>query len=137
MFLDVATGEVVEADSPSGVSLPSRGSFDPEGNVWAGGRGGVLVKFDRRTRNVYEYAPPTPHVTFYETRADHNGEVWSGEMRAGRMARFEPATGRWTEYVLPEPYAFDWQTWVDNTTRPVTVWYGDHYGYIVRVEPRD
>ena len=137
VFLDTKTWEVVEADSPSGVSLPSRGSFDPDGNVWAGGRGGVLVNYDRSTRTVHEFAPPTPHVTFYETRADRNGEVWAGEMRAGRLARFDPRTTQWTEYLMPEPYAFDWQTWVDNSTTPVTVWYGDHYGYIVRLEPRD
>ncbi|HEY0749009.1 MAG TPA: carboxypeptidase regulatory-like domain-containing protein [Steroidobacteraceae bacterium] len=137
VFLDIKTGEVIEADSPSGVSFASRGSFDPAGNVWAGGRGGVLVKFDRSTHLVSEYPPPTPYTTFYETRADKNGEVWAGEMRAGRIARFTPQTYRWIEYMLPEPYAFDWQTWIDNSTTPVTVWYGDHYGYIVRLQPRD
>lgn len=135
VFLDIRTGEVKEVESPSGVSAASRGSFDPEGNVWVGGRGGVLVKLDRKTGLTSEYAPPTPYTTFYEAMADKNGEVWAGEMRAGRIARFNPRTHQWIEYVMPEPYAFNWRTWIDNSTDPVTVWYGDHYGYIVRIQP--
>jgi streptogramin lyase len=135
VWFDRQTKEVREIPSPSGVSAASRGSFDPDGNIWAGGRGGVLLKYDPKNNTVGEYAPPTPYNTFYETRADKNGEVWAGEMRAGRMARFNPHTNRWIEYVLPEPFSFDWQTFVDNTTDPVTVWYGDQYGYIVRIQP--
>lgn len=135
VFMDRQTKEVRTIPSPSGVSAASRGSFDPEGNIWVGGRGGVLVKYDHKRNTIAEYAPPTPNNTFYETRADKNGEVWAGEMRAGRMARFNPKTHRWIEYVLPEPFSFDWQTFVDNSTDPVTVWYGDQYGYVVRIQP--
>ena len=135
VFFDRQTKEVREIPSPSGVAFPSRGSFDPDGNIWAGGRGGVLMKYDPKTGVASEYSPPTPHQTFYETRADKNGEVWAGEMRGGRIARFNPKTYRWTEYVLPEPFSFDWQTFVDNSTAPVTIWYGDQYGYIVRIQP--
>lgn len=135
VFLDFQTGEVREVPTPSGVAQPSRGSFAPDGTMWVGGRGGVLVKYDHKTGVIAEYAPPTPYSTFYETRVDKNGEVWAGEMRAGRMARFNPKTYQWTEYVLPEPYSFDWQTYVDNSTNPVTVWFGNQYGYIVRIQP--
>jgi virginiamycin B lyase len=135
VFFDRQTKEVRMIPSPSGVSGASRGSFDPDGNIWVGGRGGVLVKYDHKQNVIAEYAPPTPWNTFYETRADKNGEVWAGEMRAGRIARFNPKTQRWIEYVLPEPFSFDWQTYVDNSTDPVTIWYGDQYGYIVRVQP--
>jgi len=135
VLFDRVTKEVKEVPSPSGVAAPSRGSFDPDGNIWAGGRGGVLLKYDRKTGVASEYAAPTPYNTFYETRADKNGEVWAGEMRAGKIARFNPRTYQWIEYALPEPYSFDWQTYVDNSTDPVTVWYGDQYGYIVRIQP--
>jgi streptogramin lyase len=135
VFMDRQTKEVRTIPSPSGVSAASRGSFDPEGNIWVGGRGGVLVKYDHKRNVIAEYAPPTPYNTFYETRADKNGEVWAGEMRSGRMGRFNPKTNRWVEYVLPEAFSFDWQTYVDNSTDPVTVWYGDQYGYIVRIQP--
>jgi hypothetical protein len=39
--------------------------------------------------------------------------------------------------VLPEPYPHDRRTWIDNSTAPVTVWYVDHNGYMVRVQPRE
>ncbi len=135
VFFDRTTKEVKEIPSPSGAAAPSRGSFDPDGNIWAGGRGGVLLKYDRKTGVATEYTAPTPYQTFYETRADKNGEIWAGEMRGGRIARFNPRTEQWTEYVTPESYSFDWQTYVDNSTNPVTVWYGDQYGYIVRLQP--
>ena len=135
VFFDRMTKEVKEIPSPSGVAQPSRGSFDPDGNIWAGGRGGVLLEYNRKTGVATEYSPPTPYQTFYETRADKHGEIWAGEMRGGRIARFNPKTYQWTEYVLPEPLSFDWQTFVDNSTDPVTVWYGDQYGYIVRIQP--
>ena len=134
-WFDRTTKELREIPTPSGVAAPSRGSFDPEGNSWAGGRGGVLVKYDPKKNVATEYAAPTPYNTFYETRADKNGEIWAGEMRGGRIARFNPRTEQWIEYVTPEPYTFDWQTFVDNSTRPVTLWYGDQYGYIVRIQP--
>jgi hypothetical protein len=37
--------------------------------------------------------------------------------------------------VLPEPFAYDRRTWIDNSTNPVTVWYVDYNGYIVRIQP--
>jgi hypothetical protein len=43
---------------------------------------------------------------------------------------FNPKEDRWIEYVLP-------RTWIDNSTTPVTVWYVDHNGYMVRVQPRE
>ena len=135
VFLDIRTGELREVLTPSGAAIPGRGSFDPEGNIWSGGHGGVLVKYDPKTNTIAEYAPPTPHVSFYDAMADKNGEVWAGEIQAGRMGRFTPRTQRWTESVLPEPYALDFSAWVDNSTDPVTVWYGDLYGYIVRIQP--
>jgi streptogramin lyase len=135
VFLDIRTGEVREVPTPSGAAIPSRGSFDPDGNIWVGGHGGVLVKYDHKTGMIAEYAPPTPYVSFYDAIADKNGEVWAGEVQAGRMSRFNPRSQRWTEYVLPEPYALEFSAWVDNSTNPVTVWYGDLYGYIVRIQP--
>jgi len=40
-------------------------------------------------------------------------------------------------YRLPEPYAYDRRTWVDSSTHPVTVWYVDYNGYMVRIQPLD
>jgi len=137
VFLDIQSGEVIEAPTPSGSADPSRGGFDPDGNLWTGGRGGLISVFDRRTKQVRDYVPPTPYVTFYEAKPDKNGEVWAGAQRGGRIVRLNPKTDEWIEYQFPEPISLDWRTWVDNSTNPVTVWYGEHNGYLVRIQPLD
>ena len=134
VVVDTKTGEVFEPDS-SPNSGPARGEFDPDGNYWAAGRGGMLVKFDIAKKRIFEYRLPTPYASLYTTHADKNGEIWAGMMHAGRYVRFNPKTEQWTEYVLPEPYGLDRQAWIDNSTDPVTVWYTDHEGYIVRIQP--
>ena len=78
-----------------------------------------------------------PWTRYYTARADKNGDIWAGEMHAGRIARFNPRTTQWIEYVLPSTYALDFNLWVDNATDPPTYWYGDEYGFITRVQPRN
>jgi streptogramin lyase len=51
--------------------------------------------------------------------------------------RLDPRKERWTVYRLPEPYGYDRRTWVDSSTHPVTVWYVDYNGYMVRIQPLD
>ena len=134
-LLDIKTGTVWEMDTRTPVSSPARGGFDLQGNAWFGGRGGMLIKLDPQTRRITEYYPPIPYVTFYEAMPDKNGEVWAGALHGGRFLRFNPRTERWIEYVMPEPYSHDRRTWIDNSTDPVTIWYVDHNGYMVRIQP--
>jgi streptogramin lyase len=131
---DTKTGEVFEPDCSPHCG-PARGEFDPQGNYWSGGRGGMLVKFDIASKRLFEYPLPTPYASMYSAQADKNGEVWAGEMHSGRYLRFNPKSEQFTEYVLPEPYGIDRETWIDNSTDPVTVWYVDHDGWIVRIQP--
>jgi virginiamycin B lyase len=134
-LLDTKTGQMWEMDTRTPISAPARGGFDLDGNAWFGGRGGMLLKLDPRTRHITEYYPPIPYVTFYEAMPDKNGEIWAGALHGGRFLRFNPRTERWIEYVMPEPYSHDRRTWIDNSTDPVTVWYVDHNGYMVRIQP--
>jgi streptogramin lyase len=131
---DTQTGEVFEPDCSANCG-PARGEFDPQGNYWSGGRGGMLVKFDIAKKRLFEYPLPTPYASMYSAQADKNGEIWAGEMHSGRYLRFNPKTEQFTEYVLPEPYGIDRETWIDNSTDPVTVWYVDHDGWIERIQP--
>ncbi len=136
VIVDTQTAEVFEPDT-SARSGPARGEFDLNDNYWAGGRGGQLVKFDMKEKRIHEYPLPTPYASMYSAQTDKNGEVWAGEMHSGRYLRFDPKTTTFTEYVLPEPYGLDRETWIDNSTNPVTVWYVDHEGWLVRIEPKD
>jgi streptogramin lyase/mono/diheme cytochrome c family protein len=134
-LLDRKTGQLWELETRTPVSSPARGGFDLQGNAWFGGRGGMLIRLDPKTQRITEYYPPIPFVTFYEAMPDKNGEVWAGALHAGRILRFNPRTERWIEYLMPEPYSHNRRTWIDNSTAPVTIWYVDHNGYLVRIQP--
>jgi streptogramin lyase len=66
---------------------------------------------------------------------DKNGEVWAGVLSGREFGRLNPKTEHWTEYMMPAPFSHDRRTWIDNSTNPVTVWYVDYQGYIVRIQP--
>ena len=137
VWLDTQTREIREVPTVSGKIATGRGDFDPDGNIWVGSRPGALVKYDPKANAISEYTAPTPYIAFYTARSDDHGEIWAGEMHGGRIARFNPRTMQWIEYVLPTPWSQDYFSWIDNSTSPVTYWYGDQYGYIVRVQPRE
>jgi streptogramin lyase len=65
--------------------------------------GGLLIKFDPKTKQLSEFRPPTPNLTFYECMPDRNGEIRAGGLYAGRIVRYNPRTDRWTEYMLHRP----------------------------------
>jgi len=136
-YLDMKTGESWEPEVSPELVVPARGGFDPSNNAWFGGRGGMLLKHDAVTHRITEYYPPIPFDTLYEAMPDKNGEVWAGGIQSGRMWRYNPKTEQWTGYPMPEPYAHDRRTWIDNSTSPVTVWFVDNDGYMVRVQPLD
>jgi virginiamycin B lyase len=136
VIADTHTGKVYEPDTSTN-SGPARGEFDLNDNYWAGGRGGELIEFNMAEKRIHEFPLPTPYASMYTAQADKNGEVWGGEMHSGRYFRFNPKTERFTEYVLPEPYGIDRESWIDNSTDPVTVWYVDHEGWITRIQPLD
>ncbi len=136
VIYDRKTGQLYEPDtSPN--SGPARGEFDPAGNYWAAGRGGSLIKFDINTKLVHEYPLPTPYTSLYTAKADKNGEVWAGELNGGHYLRFDPKTEQFTTYTLPEPFAMDREAWIDNSTSPVSVWFVDHDGWLVHIQPLD
>jgi virginiamycin B lyase len=136
VIADTHTGKVYEPDTSTN-SGPARGEFDLNDNYWAGGRGGELIEFNMAEKRIHEFPLPTPYASMYTAQADKNGDVWGGEMHSGRYFRFDPKTEQFTEYVLPEPYGIDRESWIDNSTNPVTVWYVDHEGWITRIQPLD
>ncbi len=135
--LDTRSGEIWELETPTLVSAPARGGVDPDNNGWLGGRGGMLIKIDPRTRKITEYYPPFQNTSFYEVLPDKNGEIWGTPLHTGGFMRFNPRTERWTFYWMPEPHSHNRRAWIDNSTDPVTVWYVDHDGFMVRVQPLD
>ena len=137
IMLDIEKGEVVERLSSYPNQGPGRSAFDPMNNLWAGGKGGALVRLESSTRRLKEFVAPLLYYgSFYEANPDKNGEIWAGAVQTGRYSRLDPKTERWINYVLPEPYSHNRKSWIDNSTDPVSLWYVDHNSYLVHIQPR-
>ena len=77
---------------------------------------------------------PTPYSWTYDAVYDKNGEVWSGGMTSDRIARLNPKTSEFIEYLLPRSTNVRLVE-VDNSTTPVTFWVGSNHGAsIVKLE---
>jgi virginiamycin B lyase len=138
--IDIQTGSMIALNTGSHNATAKRGGFDPFDNAWFGGGDGALIELDASAKRIVEHWPPTapsPFTDFYEAMPDKNGEVWAGVLNGRQIVRLDPRSERWTVYQLPEPYAYDRRTWIDNSTNPVTVWYVDYNGVLVRVQPLD
>jgi streptogramin lyase/mono/diheme cytochrome c family protein len=121
--MDLRTGEWIQQNTGEHMATAKRGGFDPYGNPWFGGGDGALIELNAKTGLIEEHVPPTPPsplTDFYEAQPDKNGEVWAGVLHG-----------------MPEPFTYDRRTYIDSTTHPVTVWYVDYNGYLVRVQPRE
>ncbi len=139
-LLNIRTGKMFDLNTGSEPSNSRRGGFDPFGNAWFGGGNGTLVELDPKAARIREFKPPLPinhYSGFYEAMPDKNGEIWAGVLPGREFVRLNPKTEHWTEYVMPEPFTHDRRTWIDNSTNPVTVWYVDYNGYIVRIQPME
>jgi virginiamycin B lyase len=137
-LLNLKTGKMLDLQTGSEPSNSRRGGFDPVGNAWFGGGNGTLVEVDQKLGRIREFKPPipiNPYSGFYEAMPDKNGEVWAGVLPGREFVRLNPKTEHWTEYMMPEPFSHDRRTWIDNSTDPVTVWYVDYQGYIIRIQP--
>jgi streptogramin lyase len=137
-LLNLKTGKMLDLQTGSEPSNSRRGGFDPFGNAWFGGGNGTLVELDQKLGRIREFKPPipiNPYSGFYEAMPDKNGEVWAGVLPGREFVRLNPKTEHWTEYMMPEPFSHDRRTWIDNSTDPVTVWYVDYQGYIIRIQP--
>ena len=97
------------------------------------------------TRRTRRKGPPDARILapdslqysdFYDAMPDKHGEVWAGEMHGRDIVRFDPRTERWRVYEMPEQFAHDRRTWIDNSTDPISLWYIDSSGgYFVRIHP--
>jgi streptogramin lyase/cytochrome c5 len=138
--MDLKTGEWIKQNSGVHMMTGKRGGFDRYDNPWFGGGDGALIELNAKTGLIEEHIPPiapSPYTDFYEAQPDANGEVWAGVLHGRQMVRYNQHNGEWHVYEMPEPFTYDRRTYIDASTHPVTVWYVDYNGYLVRVQPRD
>jgi virginiamycin B lyase len=92
---------------------------------------------DPKSAVISEWRLTTPWSAPYDAVPDRNGEVWTGSVMSDRVARLNPQTGQFVEYLLPRETNIR-RVFVDNSTTPVTFWVGSNHGAsIVKLEPLD
>jgi streptogramin lyase len=106
--------------------------------LWFAEFGGNGVgMFDPIGEKITEWKMPLPWEAPYDVIADRNGEVWEVNESSDRVGRLNPRTGEWTSYLLPRNGNIR-RVFVDDRTKPVTIWIGANLGAaIVKIEPLD
>ena len=105
--VDPKTGETKEFEVPTKYAFPKRMDTDWDGNMWFGEFGaGKLAMVDYKTGKITEYEPPTKDAGPYRATVDRGRKlIWVAEMKASKIASFDPRTKAFVEYPLPDPLA--------------------------------
>jgi streptogramin lyase len=103
---------------------PRRGGADQGGNyVYFGEfQGNQLLRIDVRDNSVKEYPMPTPFSVPYAVAVDKNHMAWINMINSDHVARFDPATERFTEYQLPTRGTEIRHIGIDNGPNSPEVW---------------
>ena len=112
---------------------------DSKQNVWFTVIvGNEIGKWDRATRKISVWEPPTPNSYPYGIAKDRSDNIWFSQFVQCRVARFEPASETFTEYPVgtayEDPYCLIRRLGVDSKD---IVWYAVFsHGRIGRLDPR-
>jgi streptogramin lyase/mono/diheme cytochrome c family protein len=130
-MLELATAEdrafFEQVGSNTGTAiLPSQGprrmSAGPDAVWWANFWGHSIGKADLKTHAVTLYPSPIIDAHTYDVALDRRGRVWVALMTDDRVARFDPASQRWTVFQLPS-LGFEMRhIAVDNHRAALDVW---------------
>jgi virginiamycin B lyase len=135
--IDPATGKVEEYKIPyDGVAYPRRMSHDARGDLWVGlWNAGLLMKVDYETKQMTFYAPPTETSGTYSVSVDRkNNLIWVSEQQADKIARYNPKTGEWVEFPLPDSESDPRRIEVDPNFPSRVWWSGNLSGRMGFVE---
>ena len=135
--IDPATGKVEEYKIPfDGVAYPRRMSHDARGDIWVGlWNAGLLMKVDYETKQMSFFAPPTETSGTYSVTVDRkNNLIWVSEQMADKIARFNPKTGEWVEFPLPDSESDPRRLEIDPNNPNRVWWSGNLSGRMGFVE---
>jgi len=135
--VDPATGKTEEFSIPyDGYAYPRRMSHDARGDIWVGlWNAGLLMKVDYETKQMTFFAPPTETSGTYSVTVDRkNNLVWVSEQQADKIARFNPKTGEWVEFPLPDSESDPRRLEIDPNNPNRVWWSGNLSGRMGFVE---
>ena len=135
--IDPATGKVEEYKIPfDGLAYPRRMSHDARGDLWVGlWNAGLLMKIDYETKQMTFFAPPTETSGTYSVTVDRkNNLIWVSEQMADKIARYNPKTGEWVEFPLPDSESDPRRLEIDPNNPNRVWWSGNLSGRMGFVE---
>jgi virginiamycin B lyase len=134
--IDPETGKVELYPTPSTNSGPRRLHVDSQDRVWfAENYAFKLALFDTKTKQFQEWADPTPWDAPYDVVCDKNGDLWTGGMTTDLVTRFNPQTGQYFKYLLPNLGVNIRRVDVDNSTPQPVFWVGEnHLAKIAKIQ---
>jgi streptogramin lyase len=106
-----ATKKTTVFPMPSTNGIPYGVVPDKNDNIWIADWGsGKILKFDTHQNNWTEYQPLTYPNQTRRLNFDYEGNLWwgiwaAGTSRPGKLAKMNTATGKITEYTIPEQAA--------------------------------
>ena len=83
--------------------------MDAQQNVWFGDvTNHRLGKFDQKSEKITYYKPPTSNFGAYGIVIDKKtGNLWIADFLGANLDRFNPTTGKFTEYPFPDRKQMD------------------------------
>ena len=101
--LDPKTGRITEFPVPTPAANPAGIVASPGENAiyFAELEANKLGRLDIATGQIEEFPTPTPGSGVRQLAIDRNGGVWMTYYRAGKVARFDPATRTFREHDAP------------------------------------
>ena len=101
-MVDYKTMKVSIWYPPTKDSFPRRMEIDANGIVWSGEfRGGNLLRFDPKSKEMKEYKLPGPQPTPYGLGVDAKGRIWYSSYNQDVIGCFDPKTEKIVEYPFP------------------------------------
>jgi virginiamycin B lyase len=107
-----------------------RGGTGVSGVFGRGGTGGGvdepkdgIAKWERESGKMSVYLHPTPGSRPYGMLVDKNDNIWTALSQGCGVARFEPTTGKWTDYLSPTGNKCQIRR-LGVDSQATTVWYG-------------
>ena len=137
--LDPKTGKTALYPPPTVNSGVRRMHMDWEDQLWFGeSYGDKIGMFDTKSKQIKEWADPTPWDAPYDAVRDKSNYVWTGSWSTDLATRLDPKTGEFVQYLLPTTDVNIRRVEVNNTTNPPSFIIGEnHHGKIALVQPLD
>jgi virginiamycin B lyase len=129
---DPSIGKVQVWNAPRGMG-PYGITTTPTGTVFFASLAGSYLGRVDAPGKVTVLEPPTERQGARRTWSDSRGNVWVSYWSAGKVGRYDPATGAWKEWPLPGKNPLPYALYVDSGDK---VWMSDFdANALVRFDP--